>query len=223
MSKLADRLAALRAKYGSMLKPDIAEQMERQIEELRTSGILDRVLKAGEKAPPFQLKDQLGNPISSMDVLEKRPLVVSFFRGTWCPYCDEEVQALADAYSDFRDAGAELILITPQSAENAKPYRDEHPVPFHVLVDDDMSVSTAFGVTYMMPDYLATLYKNVFKNDLSMINASGTWQLPIPARFVIARDGTIVEVETNPDYRYRPDPGETIAVLKKIQVSSPRV
>jgi peroxiredoxin len=220
MAKLADSLAALRVKYGSMLKPDIAAQMDRQIEELRTDGTLDNVLKQGEKAPSFSLRDQVGNRVSSMDLLARGPLVVSFFRGTWCPYCDAEVTALADAYPEFRMAGAELILITPQSSENAKPYLDAHPVPFHILVDEDMSVSNAFGLTYTMPEYLSTLYKTVFRNDLSLINASGTWQLPIPARFVIARDGTVADVETSPDYRYRPEPSETLAALVKMPVSN---
>jgi peroxiredoxin len=220
MTTLADHLALLRAKYGSMLKPDIEAQIDRQIEELRTDGTLDNVLKQGQKAPSFSLKDHSGNQISSTQLLAETPLVVSFFRGTWCPYCNAEVQALADAYPEFRGAGAELILISPQSLENAKPYRDEHPVPFHVLVDEDMAVSKAFGVAYSMPDYLVTLYKTVFRNDLSLINASSTWQLPIPARFVIARDGTIVDVETSPDYRYRPEPSDTLAILKKMPVSN---
>lgn len=220
MAKLADRLAALRAKYGSMLKPDIAAQMDRQIEELRTDGTLDKILKPGQKSPSFWLTDQFGKQVSSTELLAKGPLVVSFFRGTWCPYCNEEIQALTDAYPEFREAGAELVAITPQSAENAKPYRDEHPVPFHVLVDEDMSISNAFGLTYTMPEYLSTLYKTVFRNDLSIINASGTWQLPIPARFVITPDGTIADVETDPDYRYRPDPSDTLAALKKMPVSN---
>jgi peroxiredoxin len=129
-------------------------------------------------------------------------------------------QALTDAYPEFREVGAELVVITPQSAENAKPYRDEHPVPFHVLVDEDMSISNAFGLTYTMPEYLSTLYKTVFRNDLSVINASGTWQLPIPARFVITPDGTIADVKADPDYRYRPDPSNTLDTLKKMPVSN---
>jgi peroxiredoxin len=217
---LADRLAALRDKYGSILKPDLAAKMERHIEELRSDGSLDAVLKPGEHAPAFALDDQHGNVVSSAGLLAKGPLVVSFYRGTWCPYCNEEVHALNDAYAQIREAGAELVAVTPQSVANAKEYRDKHPVSFPVLVDEDQSVSAAFGLRYTMPDYLAELYKNVFGNDLSIINAGGTWQLPIPARFVIATDGTIVDVETDPDYRYRPDPSDTIAILRNVPASA---
>ncbi|HTV75343.1 MAG TPA: peroxiredoxin-like family protein [Candidatus Acidoferrales bacterium] len=218
MPNLGEHLAALRAKYGSMLKPEISAQMEQQIEELRAGGIVERVLKPGQKAPPFHLKDQLGNQVSSSALLAKGPLIISFFRGTWCPYCDAEMEALKEVYADIRKAGAELVAITPQSAQNAQSYRSEHPVPFHVLVDEDMAVSHAFGVAYTMPEYLANLYKTVFRNDLSLINASGTWQLPIPARFVIAPEGTVVDVKTDPDYRYRPDPIETLEVLERMPV-----
>lgn len=156
--------------------------------------------------------------MSSSESLAKGPLVVSFFRGTWCPYCDAEIEALKDAYTDIRKAGAELVAITPQSTRSAQSYRSEHPVPFHVLVDEDMSVSHAFGVSYTMREYLANLYRTVLHNDLLLINASGTWLLPVPARFVITPTGTIVYVNSDPDYRYRPDPVETIEVLVRTPV-----
>jgi peroxiredoxin len=215
MPTLADRLAALRDKYGSMLKPDISEKMERQIAELRSNGSLDKVLKAGQKAPPFTLTDQRGNIVSSRELLAKGPLVVSFYRGTWCPYCNEEIAALAQAYPQFRKLGAELVAITPQSAGNAQSYRAEHPVPFPILVDEDLSVSEAFGVSYTLPQYLSDLYKNVFSNDLATVNAGATWQLPIPARFVIAADGSIVAVQSDADYRYRPEPDDTLDVIAR--------
>jgi peroxiredoxin len=220
MTVLADRLAALREKYASMLKPEFAARMERHIEELRSNGSADQILKPGRKAPAFVLKDQNGNVVSSTGLLAGGPLVVSFYRGTWCPYCNEEIRALDDAYAQIREAGAELVVLTPQSAANAKEYRDKHPVAFPVLVDEDQTVAAAFGLVYTFPDYLMELYKNVFGNDLSLINVSGTWQLPIPARFVIASDGTIVDVKTDPDYRYRPDPSETVAVLRNVPTSA---
>lgn len=219
MSSLADRLAALREKYGSILKPDIAAKMDRHVEELRSDGSLDRVLKAGQKAPSFSLKDQHGNIVSSAELLAKGPLVLSFYRGTWCPYCNEEIAALAEAYPQIRKSGAELVAITPQSTANAESYRNEHPVPFPILVDEDGSVAEAFGLAYTLPAYLSDLYKTVFSNDLTLVNANKAWQLPIPARFVIATDGTIVDVQADADYRYRPDPEATLAVLERI--SSP--
>jgi peroxiredoxin len=162
------------------------------------------------------LADQNGAMVSSDDLLAQGPLVVSFFRGTWCPYCDTEIAALADSYPEIRRIGAQLVAISPQSAENARSYRSDHPVPFPILVDADFGVAEAFGVDHDLPPYLQELYLNVFKNNLTQINASGEWRLPIPARFVIAPSGTIVAVQVDPDYRYRPDPATTIAVLAEL-------
>jgi peroxiredoxin len=222
MPTLADPLSALRDKYDKMLKPNINEKMERNIEELRSDGSMMMVLQPGQKAPSFALSDQNGARVSSADLLVKGPLVVSFFRGTWCPYCNEEIAALADAYPQIRKAGAELVAISPQSAKNARPYRNDHPVPFPILVDGDFGVAKAFGVAHSLPDYLQDLYKNVFENDLTQVNASGEWRLPIPSRFVIAPNGTIVTVQSDPDYRYRPDPATTIAVLAELTAAQAR-
>jgi peroxiredoxin len=220
VSSLADRLAALREKYSSMLKPDIKDKMERNIEEIRSDGTLERVLKPGQKAPSFTLSDQHGATVSSAELLAKGPLVVSFFRGTWCPYCNEEIAALAQAYPRIREAGAELVAISPQSTENAHAYRSEHPVPFRILVDPNFAIAEAFGVSHRFPDYLQDLYKNVFENDLTQVNAGKDWRLPIPARFVIAPDGTIVDVQADSDYRFRPDPAATIAVLTRLSATT---
>src|ERR1700728_1471789 len=101
MLTLADRLSALRDKYGSITKPDVKEKMERNIEEQRADG-MTRLLNPGQKGPSFSLSDQNGATVSSADLLAQGPLVVSFFRGTWCPYCDAEIAALADAYPQIR-------------------------------------------------------------------------------------------------------------------------
>jgi peroxiredoxin len=220
VSSLADRLAALREKYGSMLKPDIKDKMERNIEEIRSDGTLERVLKPGQKAPSFTLSDQHDATVSSAELLAKGPLVVSFFRGTWCPYCNEEIAALAQAYPQIREAGAELVAISPQSAENAHAYRNEHPVPFPILVDPNFAIAEAFGVSHRFPGYLQDLYKNVLDHDLTQVNAGKDWRLPIPARFVIAPDGTIVDVQADADYRFRPDPAATITVLTRLSATT---
>jgi len=214
------RLEALRQKYGKMLKPELAEKMERHIAQLRADGSLDRVLKAGAKAPAFSLRDQDGNLVSSADLLAQGPLVVSFYRGTWCPYCNEEIAALAAENAALKDAGASLVAITPQSRENASGYRGEHPVPFPILVDPDAKTAEAFGLAYTMPNYLSELYKNVFSNDLAVVNEAGTWRLPIPARFVIAQDSTIVDVQADADYRYRPEPSATVATVRGLTAAA---
>jgi peroxiredoxin len=220
MSTLAERLSALREKYGKMLKPELAEKMERHIEELRRDGTVARALKAGDRAPAFTLRDQHGTEVSSASLLARGPLVVSFYRGTWCPYCNEEVNALASAYDRIRAAGAEVVTITPQSTENAQAYLAEHPVPFAILVDPDANVAESFGLAYTFPEYLSELYTTVFSNDLAVVNAGKTWRLPIPGRFVIAPNGIIADAQVDADYRFRPDPADTLAALERLHAAA---
>ena len=222
MSKLADRLAALRAKFNLLHKPEIRETAERHIEELRKTGAVDRALNTGEIAPSFLLPDQLGTAVSSADLLERGPLVISFYRGTWCPYCNEDLIALNAAYERVRTLGAELLAISPQSSANARAYFDKHPVRFPVLVDRDADVAASFGLAFTLPPYLIDLYKRAFRNDLARVNEGGTWRLPIPSRFVIARDGTIVHAEADADYRFRPEPDSVITELERLVTRASR-
>ncbi len=217
MSTLDDRLGALRDKFGSFLKPEITEQLDRHTAELRSH--TGATLKGGDKAPTFALSDQNGKTIASTDLLKSGPLVVSFFRGTWCPYCNEELTALAASYADFRATGAELVMITPQSSDNAKDYLTEHRVPFSVLVDSDAKVAEAFGLAYDMPQYMRDIYTNAFGNDLTKVNDAKTWRLTIPGRFIIAQDGTITSAEFDADYRFRPEVTATLATLQSAKLT----
>jgi peroxiredoxin len=203
-----------------MLKPEVARLLERHISELRSAGATNHPLKAGDLMPAFALQDLDGNRVSSSELIARGPLVVSFYRGTWCPFCNEELKALNDSYEHFRRLGASLVVITPQSAGSASAYRTEHEIAFPMLVDPNAGVAERFGLAYSFPAYLNDLYRNVFRNDLARINAAGTWRLPIPARYVIDRNGTIVDAEVNADYRYRPDPEETLAAITALTFSA---
>ncbi|HTW83356.1 MAG TPA: peroxiredoxin-like family protein [Candidatus Sulfotelmatobacter sp.] len=213
MPTLNDRLAMMREKAATTLKPEVAQLLERHLGELRTDGAANHALTAGDVVPAFALLDLDGNRVSSAELLSKGPLVVSFYRGTWCPFCNEELKALNDSYEHFRHLGASLVVITPQSAASAGAYRAKHDIAFPMLVDPNADVAERFGLAYSFPAYLRDLYRNVFRNDLGRINAAGTWRLPIPARYVIDRNGTIVDAQVNADYRYRPDPEETLAAV----------
>lgn len=221
MPTLNDRLASMREKVATMLKPEIAQLLERHLDELRNDHAV-RPLKVGDMAPVFSLKDLDGNVVSSVELLARGPLVVSFFRGTWCPFCNEELKALNETWESFRRLGASLVVVTPQSAESASAYRTEHSIAFPMLVDPNADVAEKFGLAYSFPAYLSDLYRNVFGNDLARVNASGTWRLPIPARYLIDVAGTIVYAETNPDYRFRPDPEATLSEVAALTSASAR-
>jgi len=120
------------------------------------------------------------------------------------PYCTEEIKALGESYDAVRAAGADVVVITPQSQANARGYYADTHLPFPVLVDPDAEIAAEFGLAYTFPDYLKKLYLDVFSNDLAVVNAAHSWRLPIPGRFIIGTDGIIIDAQVDPDYRFRP-------------------
>jgi peroxiredoxin len=212
---LTQSLAALRAKYAG-LRPEIIRTMERHIEELRTNGALDNVLKPRDRVPQFTLESANGTTVSSGELLRKGPLVVSFYRGKWCPYCNAEVDALAQAYPEIKALGAELVVLSPELTEYSKAMSDEHKVPFDILVDRHNAVAEEFGVGYVFPKYLHELYGNVLGIRLEKFNGDETYKLPIPSRFIIDQQGVIRHAYADPDYRFRAEPSETIFALQDL-------
>jgi peroxiredoxin len=221
---LQDRLNALKADFESGKFPLIptAQQldaMRRATEELIAGGQAVRALKAGDEAPEFALKDPDGNLVSSRELLVRGPLVVSFYRGVWCPYCNLELQALEAARAEIEARGASLVAISPQTASNSRKSLRDNKLGFPILSDAKGEVANAFGIRFALPDYLVEIYKS-FKNDLPTINDDPSWVLPMPARYVIGRDGIIAYAEINPDYTQRPDPSVLLPVLDRLRMDT---
>ncbi|GGG59319.1 peroxiredoxin-like family protein [Epilithonimonas arachidiradicis] len=215
--QLETRLKKHRDFWGSKLTAAQNETMERHIEFLRDSGALDKVLKKGDHAPEFNLKNQNGEIISSYELLKKGPLVVSFYRGSWCPYCVEEVKALDLFYPEIQANGADLVVLSPQSFSRTEKQAEELHLKYNLLVDDDNKTGKAFGLVYEFPQYLKDLYMERFNNNIQKINEGSAWELPIPARFVIGQDGKILDVLADPDYRFRPEPYATLTFIKNLE------
>jgi peroxiredoxin len=222
---LQDKLDAFKANFESGGPPfnapaSIHEPMRRATAELVASGAAKRAAKVGDKAPAFVLKDPDGKDVSSAELLSHGPLVLTFYRGVWCPYCNLDIQALQDASPELEKHGARLVAISPQTAANSRRLIREHKLTFAVLSDPGNEVAAAFGLRFKLPEYLIDLYKNGFKNDLAVVNGDASWTLPMPARFVIGRDGKILYAEVNPDYTRRPDPEELIPALRKLKAAA---
>ena len=190
--------------------------MHRATDELMASGAAARALKAGDRAPDFALKDAKGREIASRELLAKGPLVVTFYRGVWCPYCNLDLQALQEVLPEVAARGASLVAISPQTAPNSRKSQRDNKLSFPILSDVRSEVADAFGIRFALPADLVALYKT-FKNDLPTFNDDPSWVLPMPARYVIGRDGIIAYAEVNPDYTHRPDPSELLPVLDRLQ------
>lgn len=199
------------------VSPSVIETMHRATAELIASGASGRALKVGDKAPTFTLQDPDRNDVSSAGLLAEGPLVVSFYRGVWCPYCNMDLQALQTALPKFQRLGAKLVAISPQTPVNSRKSVRQNSLTFPILSDPHNDVASAFGLRFALPDYLVELYKSL-KNDLPIFNGDPSWTLPMPARFVIAPNGTIAYAEVNPDYTQRPEPDEMLPALETLTV-----
>jgi peroxiredoxin len=217
---LQDRLDAFKADFEAgkppyNVSPDVVATMHRATAELIASGLAEGAMKAGNIAPQFTLKDQDGNVVSSADLLAQGPLVVTFYRGVWCPYCNMDLQAIQETLPEIAARGAKVVAISPQTAPNSRKSARQNKLAFPILSDEAGKVGAAFGLRFQLPDYLVDLYKSL-KNDLTSFNADPSWTLPMPARYVIGRDGVIAYAEVNPDYTRRPDPSELLPVLDRL-------
>jgi len=220
---LQDRLDAFKADFVSgrlAFKPsqDRLARMQRATDELIESGQAQRARKAGDTAPEFTLLDSDGKPVASRELLRKGPLVISFYRGVWCPYCNLELQALQAALPDITARGASLVAISPQTAANSRKSQRDNKLGFPILSDVKSEVANAFGIRFALPDYLIEVYAG-FGNDLPKANDDPSWVLPMPARYVVGTDGVIAYSEVNPDYTQRPDPSELLPVLDRLMAS----
>ncbi|EJM60743.1 peroxiredoxin-like family protein [Pseudomonas sp. GM48] len=215
---LQAKLDAFKADFKAGKPPynapaDIHPVMERATAELIASGAANKALKVGDKAPLFTLKDPDGHPVSSAELLAKGPLVLTFYRGVWCPYCNLELQALQAFLPTLQEAGASLVAISPQIAANSRKSMRTNGLQFPILSDRHNDVADAFGLRFALPDYLIELYKNL-RNDLPTFNDDPSWTLPMPARYVIGQDGVIRYAEVNPDYTQRPEPEAMLDAIR---------
>jgi peroxiredoxin len=197
------------AKY---VPPDTQAIHARAIAELEQSGISGRVLEVGSKAPVFELTDHNAKPVSSADLLTKGRLVICFIRGRWCPFCVGQLEAMNLILPEIKGAGTSLIAISPQTVQQSFFMVDQHKLRFPLLSDINHQVASQFGLAYRVPDYQQSIYQRAMVN-LPFANGDDSWQLPIPATFILDRDHTIIYSSANPDYTERPEPAEILQHL----------
>ncbi|MGP0854491.1 peroxiredoxin-like family protein [Serratia sp. CY84636] len=218
---LQDKLDAFKAEFESGQLPfTLTEQehalMRKAIQTQIAAGIAERALKVGDAAPGFTLSDGENRPCSSAALLAKGPLVVSFYRGIWCPYCTLDLQALQAALPAITQHGAQLVAVSPQSAVHNRQAMRDHDLTFALLSDAGNRLAAQFGLRYRLPDALIALYQQRLGLDLAQFNQDDSWTLPLPARFVIARDGRIAYAEAHADYTRRPEPQALLSVLERL-------
>ncbi len=222
MPKLQDLLDTITARTRSLVQPERLAISEQATAELFASGIEDRILPLGAIAPPFALEDSQhpGRLVRSSDLLALGPLIVKFFRGRWDPYCVTELETWRDLYPGLRARGALFVAISPQTRRQNDFAAQQHELQFPLLSDPGSELAARFGIAHTVPPahrrYFQSILVNIpFANSgLTYHTATdASWRLPLPALFLIQRDGTIAFSEAHADPRVRPEPDDLLALL----------
>ena len=183
------------------------------VAELRQRNLAAAILPVGAKAPAFELPDHDGKLVSSSILLDKGCLVLCFIRGRWCPFCVGQMEAMNLALPQIESAGALLVGISPQTVKQSYFMHDQHRLRFPLLSDAGNKVARRFGLTYRVSAPQEAVYRRAFVN-LPLANGDDSWELPIPATYVLDRDGTVLFASANEDYTERPEPEEVLSVVQ---------
>ncbi len=187
----------------------------RAVAEVKQKQLAANILPIGAKIPEFQLQDHDGKSISSSDLLAAGRLVLCFIRGRWCPFCVGQMEAMNLMVPEIEQAGATLAAISPQTVQQSFFMRDQHKLRFPLLSDTGNNVARQFGLTYSVPEEQKAIYQRAFVN-LPFVNGDESWELPIPATYIIDRGHTVLYASANEDYTERPEPGEIVRLLTTI-------
>jgi peroxiredoxin len=182
------------------------------VAELRERHLAANILHIGAKAPAFELQDHNGRMVSSADLLAKGPLVLCFIRGRWCLFCVGQMEAMNLVLMQIEAAGASLVAISPQTVKQSFFMRDQHRLRFPLLWDAGNHVARQFRLTYRVPKLQEAIYRRAFVN-LPFTNGDDSWELPIPATYILDRDGTVCYASANEDYTERLEPADVLRVL----------
>jgi peroxiredoxin len=209
---LNSELHALHQARREQSPADIRDVLARATSELAATGQAERALSAGDQAPLFDLADATGRRVRLAERLSAGPVVLAFYRGAWCPYCNLTLRALQEIHGGITARGARLVAISPQSPDDALSLAEKHGLAFDVLSDPGCGTAKLFGLAFEPAAELVGVYRRIGL-DLEGSNADGTRLLPIPATFVVASDGVIAWSFADADHTKRAEPADVLAAL----------
>lgn len=214
---LTEDLANLAVEIESMLPEDAKGAMEKFGIDLLNSGIIDHSLREGDKIPNFILPNAIGQSVDIQELLKLGLVVISFYRGGWCPYCSLELRALQQVLPEIKAFGATLVAISPQTPDNSLSTIEKNELTFEVLSDIGNQVAHKFGLVFTIPKMLRPVYEG-FGINLPDSNGDESFELPIPATYIVDKNGLIIHAFVNYDYTQRQDPQEILTILKEIKL-----
>lgn len=184
------------------------------LEQLAAAGLVKKGPQRGNKLPDFSLVNQVGEAVSLADLRSQGPVILNFYRGGWCPYCNLELRAWQSMLPEVTKYGATLIAITPETPDNSLTTREKNELAFPVLTDHDNHYGRRIGLVFSLSQELREVYSGM-GIDLVKSNQNGNWELPFPATITIDSDGTVISSYVAADYKQRAEPKEVLDELKR--------
>lgn len=212
---LSEQLTEFRNSFLTNVPADVRAIMANATEELTKSALVENAPKNGDKLNSFELSDQNGKVLTLQALLANGPLVITFYRGGWCPYCNLELKGYQEILPEIKAAGASLVAITPELPDASLSTSEKNELAFTVLSDVNADYARELGLVFTLPEELKPIYQN-FGIDLEQHNGDGQFDLPLAATFVVAQDGTIASSFVDTDYTLRQEPTEVLEVLKAL-------
>lgn len=210
---LTKQIADFEAEKQRTHDRDVLDMIDVTTADLVNTGIAAQALSVGDAAPAFTLPDHLGNAVALSELVQMGPVLINFYRGEWCPYCNLELRAYQQHLDRIRGAGASLVAISPMLPDSSLDLAEKHDLAFPVLSDVANKVADQFGLMFTVDDRIQAMYLERLGNNLPKLNGDDSFTLPLPATYVIDQDGVITYSYVNADYRLRADPEDVLAHL----------
>lgn len=212
---LQENIAEYKAGFRQKVPEDIQGVMKAATDALAATDIVDKAPQKSDLLPAFSLPNQKGETVNLEDLLAKGPVVVTFYRGGWCPYCNLELKAYQDQLANIKASNATLVAITPELPDESLSTTEKNALEFEVLTDANASYAKSLNLVFSLPEELRPIYLS-FGIEIEKYNGSGQFDLPLAATYVVAQDGTIAGAFVDADYTKRQEPSEVVEVLKSL-------
>lgn len=202
------------AQSANRIPPEARAIMLKATADYKDAEIGKNALNVGDALPDAILTDQTGKEVALSSLLAEGPLILNFYRGGWCPYCNFELRAYQELMPEIKARRATLVGVTPEKPDNALTTIEKNALSFPVLTDAGNAFAKSLGIVFELTDDLKAIYER-FGFDLPNLNAQSGWTLPIPAVYVVDADGKILFADIDIDYTRRAEPSDALAVLKQ--------
>lgn len=214
-ASLQQELEATAQHLATVLPAAASQTIDAGIAAVQAAGLTQHSLRAGHRAPDFTLPDAAGQPVQLTELLKGGPVVLVFYRGNWCPYCNLQLRAYDQALAQFQAYGANLVAVSPQTPDLTRLTAEEKDLHFPVLSDAGNAVARQYGLAYQIGGAVYNTLHGV-GIDLAAFNGDTSGELPLTGTFVIAQDGHIAWATTEASFKQRPDPALILAALAQL-------